>query len=344
MENVTRVGVDLSKNVFHFHGANHAGRKVFRKRVYRADMERELRQLPRNCEVVMEASGSSHYWARKVEELGLKAKQIPAQRVKAFVSSQKNDFNDAEAICEAADRPNMRFVPTKSVKQQELQALHRIRQRLIGNRTALINQIRGLLSEHGIVLPRGVRVLRKELLSKISVYQEQLSIEFRDVLIQLHSELLRLDEGIKSYECRLERFSKLNPVAKRLLTVPGIGLLTATALVSACGDTRAFRNGRHFAAWLGLVPKQVTTGGEPKLLGITKRGDVYLRTLLIHGARAVVQRHKNKDDKLNLWVKKLFERKGPNLTAVALANKNARIAWRLMTFDEVFCPQLPSAV
>lgn len=343
MENVTRVGLDLSKRVFHFHGVNHAGRRVYRKKVYRDALEAELVRLPRGCEVVMEACGSSHHWARKIEELGFRAKQIPAAYVKPFVKSQKNDFNDAEAICEAASRPSMRFVPVKSAEQQALQAVHRIRERLIGNRTALINQIRGLLSEHGVVFPKGGRIIRRELLSALPAYQEQLPPFLYSVLLQLHSELLRLDEEIRSYEKHLERYAKESAAVRRLLTIPGIGLLTATALVAACGDPKAFKNGRHFAAWLGLVPRQETSGGKAALRGITKRGDVYLRKLLIHGARTVTRYCSAKKDALSLWVQRLRERRGNNLAAVALANKNARIAWRLMAFDEPFRSTLPCA-
>ena len=336
MENITRVGLDLSKRVFHLYGVNHTGRKVLKKRVYREALLSELSSLPQGCEVVMEACGSSNFWSQEVERLGFKAKQIPANFVKPFVKSQKNDFNDAEAICEAASRPSMRYVPTKSAEQQDLQALHRIRERLIGNRTALINQIRGLLSERGVIFPQGALIIRKELLKFLSTPQEKCSLSFCETLTQL-------DDKVAVCDRKLKYHAKECPKAARLLTIPGIGVLTATAMVSASGDPKTFKNGRHFAAWLGLVPRQVSTGGKPKLLGITKRGDVYLRKLLIHGARAVLRYAPKKTDKLNLWVTKLCEKKGANLAAVALANKNARIAWRLMTSNEVFNPLLPCA-
>lgn len=343
MENITRIGVDLSKLVFHLYGVNHAGRMVFKKRVYRDAVLRELSQAPQGCEVVMESCGSSHYWAREIEHLGYRVRQIPAVLVRPFVKSQKNDFNDAEAICEAASRPSMRFVPTKSVQQQDLQALHRIRERLVGNRTALINQLRGLLSERGLVFPQGATIVKKAVRNFLETEQANHTYQFFDLVTQLHTELCEVEQKILSYEKRLKLRARECPTIRRLLTIPGIGVLTATAIMSACGDPKVFKNGRHFAASLGLVPKQDTTGGKPRLLGITKRGDVYLRKLLIHGARAVLRHVTKKTDKLSLWVKKLCEKKGTNLTAVALANKNARIAWRLLTSNEVFDPALPHA-
>lgn len=304
---------------------------------------RELRELPIGCEIAMEACGSSHYWAREAKAVGLTVKQIPANLVKPFVKSQKNDFNDAEAICEAASRPTMRYVPIKSGEQQDLQALHRIRERLIGNRTALINQMRGLLSERGVVMPQGATTIKRELLSMLRERQSHCSCDFWEVLSQLHTELCEIEVKIAGYDRTLKESAMRSPTTKRLLTIPGIGVLTATAIASACGDPKVFKNGRHFAAWLGLVPRQMSTGGKTRLVGITKRGDAYLRRLFIQGAHAVLRHSGKKTDKLNLWVKKLRERKGANVTAVALANKNARIAWRLMTSDEVFNPALPFA-
>lgn len=331
METVKTVGLDLSKQVFHFHGRNHAGRMVMKKKVRREQLLQEISELPGGCTVFLEATKSAHYWSREFERMGKTAKQIPPQLVKPYLKSQKNDFNDAEAICEAGSRPGMRFVPAKSEEQQLLQQLHRVRERLVRNRTQLINQIRGFLGEHGVVLPLGVKAVRL-FLSR----GDELSLNARPLFETLRSELVSLEESISRWEFELKRDVERFPEVKRLCSIPGMGILTASAIVSSHGDFKSFKNGRHFAAWLGLVPEQYSSGGKAKLLGLTKRGNVYVRKLLVQGAMAVIRHALKKSDPHSLWIQKLYHRKGAKLTAIALANKNARIAWKLLVTDDTF--------
>jgi len=253
------------------------------------------------------------------------------------VKSNKNDAADAEAICEAVQRPSMRFVPGKSVEQQDIQSLHRIRSQAVARRTAQANQIRGLLTEYGIIMPQGISYVRKPILEDA---ENELSFLFRELLMDLYEEMGHLDRRIQSLEVKLEVLCRHNEDCQRLLTIPGVGLLSATALVAAIGDISVFKSGRELSAWfksgrelsawLGLVPKQHSTGGKPTLLGISKRGDTYLRTLLIHGGRTVVRVANKHQDRRSGWVCKLEERCGKNRAAVAVANKNARIAWALL--------------
>jgi transposase len=332
MENVSAVGIDLSKRVFHIHECNHVGRKIGRKKVKRDGLLSAVSALPSSCTIYVEATRSAHYWSREFERIGRRTKQIPPQLVKPYLKSQKNDFNDAEAICEAGTRPGMRFVPMKSENQQVLQQLHRVRERLVRNRTRLINQIRGFLSEHGVVLALGPRAVRQFLAGNF----EQLSVESRPLFEELRVELLSLEERIKAWEKRMKLVVQEFPEVKRLCSIPGLGALTASAIVTSHGDFKSFRNGRHFAAWLGLVPAQYSSGGKAKLLGLTKRGNVYVRKLLVQGSLVVIRHALNKKDPHSLWIQKLLSRKGVKLTAIALANKNARIAWKLLVSDESF--------
>jgi transposase len=262
--------------------------------------------------------------------------------VKPFVKSQKNDYNDAEASLEAGTRPTMRFVAPKTEGQQELQAMHRIRSRQMAERTALINQIRGILAEYGIAVSKSPAAL-KRYLSERFLDDPDLSDTVKQLVVELKEELEELGERIAESEKKIQQRAKECSMVRRLMTIPGIGILTATAIAVVCGDPKMFTNGRQFAAWLGLVPRQVSTGGKTILLGISKRGDVYTRMLLIHGARNVVRYALNKEDTHSLWIRKLYAVKGMNLTAVAVANKNARIAWRIMTSHEVYNPLLPHA-
>jgi len=335
MENISSVGVDVSKNVFHLVGVNHSGRIVLRRRLQRANFIKFMKTLRGKTVVYLESGASAHYWSRELAGAGLTPKQVPPQFVKPFLKSQKNDFNDAEAIVEAGQRPSMRFVATKQVGQLELQSLHRVRERLVGNRTALFNQIRAVLAEQGIVLRVGPAAVR-QYLEKSCSDEQKLSASYRILLQELWSELLALDGRIVDCEEKLKQRARSCPVIQRLMSIPGIGLLTATSLACAHGNPREFKNGRQFAAWLGLVPRQHSSGGKSKLLGITKRGDTTLRSLLVQGARTVIRHAKNKKDPYNLWVVKLQAAKGTNLAAVALANKNARIAWKILTSSETF--------
>lgn len=328
------IGVDLSKNVFQCCTMNHVGKVIKRQRVSRAEFLGVMGGVPKSSRVYMEACGSSHYWSRRLKDLGLNPYQIAPQFVKPYVKSQKNDNRDSEAICEAGSRGNMRFVPMKSEGQLELQAMHRIRERLIHNRTALINQLRGVLSEHGVVVNIGVASLKKRLLQADSF--EEISITMRELILELSEEFKGIEEKIAQIDVRLKKRAKESPVVKRLCSIPGIGVLSALALVVVSGNPKEFKNGRQFSAFLGLVPRQVSTGGHDKLLGISKRGNVYVRTLLIHGARSVVRHSLKKTDSYSLWVQKLYAKYGTNHTAVAVANKNARIAWRVLTSNDEF--------
>lgn len=258
------------------------------------------------------------------------------QFVKPYVKSNKNDYLDAEAICEAVQRPNMRFVPIKSPEQQDIQSLHRARSLAISQRTAQINQVRGLLLEYGIVLPQGAYVVRKALPAILEDAENGLSFAMRELLDDLRAALTRLDERIAGYDRKITLMAKHNDACRVLMTIPGIGPLIATALIAAVGDVRVFNSGREMAAWLGLVPRQRSTGGRPILGRISKRGDTYLRTLLIHGARAVVRLAAKKTDRRSRWVAALAQRRGNNIAAVALANKNVRTAWAMLTRAEPY--------
>lgn len=258
------------------------------------------------------------------------------QFVKPFVKSNKSDAADAEAICEAVQRPNMRFVAEKSIEQQDIQSIHRMRSQVVARRTAQGNQIRGLLMEYGIVVPKGIGHVRKQLPWILEDAENGLSDLFRELLNELYEELVHLDERVVTLEKKLQRLSEQSEDCQRLLTIPGIGLLSATAMVAAIGDIKAFKNGRELAAWLGLVPRQHSTGGTTTLLGISKRGDTYLRTLLIHGGRTVVRVANKYQDRRNRWINEIEQRRGKNISAVAVANKNARVVWALLTHKTTF--------
>jgi len=261
---------------------------------------------------------------------------IAPQFVKPYVKSNKNDPADAEAICEAMTRPTMRFVPIKEVEQQDLQALHRAHERVVKARTALVNEIRGLLGEYGIVLPQSVTKFRSGFLATLEAERTKLTALGQELFGQLYEAFGALEKRLAYYTAKLEAISAAHPVCQRLETLPGVGPLTATAMVAAVSDVTHFQNGRQFAAWIGLVPRQHSTGGKPRLLGISKRGDVYLRTLLIHGARATLRWIGLKTDRRSKWVRGLIDRRGKNKAAVALANKNTRIAWVLLKTDAVY--------
>jgi transposase len=284
----------------------------------------------------MEACGSAHYWARRFREQGHEVRLIAPQFVKAYVKSPKNDTRDAEAICEAVTRPTMRFVPIKQLEQQDLQALHRVRERLIKARTALVNEIRGLLSEYGIVLPQGMSKFRTSVVRQLEDERTKLTPLSTEVFWQLSDEFLALEKRVAYYNEKLQALARAHPVCQRVQAIPGIGPLTATALVAAVPDATHFKNGRQFAAWLGLVPREPSTGGRPRLLGISKRGDVYLRTLFVHGARATLRWVDTKPDDRSQWLKALIARRGKNRAAVALANKNARIVWALLAHNQEY--------
>lgn len=332
--NVTTLGIDLAKNVFQLHGMDRHGKAVLTKRVTRAKLAETVANIP-PCLIGLEACASAHYWARELEKFGHTVRLIAPQFVKPYVKSNKNDARDAEAICEAVARPGMRFVPAKTVAQQDIQAVHRIRERRVKERTALLNQIRGLLAEYGLVIPLKRNAVRQALPRILEDADNGLTALAREFVAELYEELGVLGHAVGAYDAKIERLFKANPVCRRLAEVEGVGPVTATALVAA-GDAGAFQNGRQMAAWLGLVPRQHSSGGKNVLLGISKRGDTYLRTLLIHGARAAVAAAKRKQDARSRWITALAARRGASIAACALANKNTRILWALMARGEEY--------
>jgi len=335
--NIKRIGIDLAKQVFQLHGVDSHEKAVLRKKLKREQMLPFFRDLP-PCLIGMEACSGAHFWARELQKLGHTVKLMAPQFVKPYVKANKNDANDAEAICEAVSRPTMRFVTIKTVAQQDLQACHRIRSELVQQRTAKVNQIRGLLAEYGIILGQRIDVLRKALPNVLEDAENGLTGDFRVLLQGLQEDLQILDERVAVMDKRIQSLANNNPAAKRLLDIPGMGPITATALISAVGDAKQFKKGRDMAAWLGLTPQQHSSGGKERLLGISKRGDAYLRTLLIHGGRSVLKVAGQKDDARSRWLQSLSERRHKNIAAVALANKNARIAWALLTKDIDYQP------
>ena len=332
---ITTIGLDIAKSVFHLCAVNKMGRLLKKKQLKRKQVLAYLAKLE-PCLVAMEACGGANYWAREIEALGHQVKLIAPQYVKPYIKGNKNDYNDAEGIAEAAQRANMRFVPIKSVEQQDVQNVHRQRERIKKARTALVNQVRGLLAEYGIVINKGVAAVRKGLPEVLEDAENGLTQLSRELFAELLEELRLLEQQFEVCEKRIHAMSKENAVCRRLDDILGIGPITASATYAAAGDGKDFVNGRHFSAWIGLVPGQHTTGGKPTLLGISKRGNAYLRTLFIHGARAVLLHSANKTDRFSLWAQALLERRGHNKACVAVANKMARMAWVIMAKDETY--------
>ncbi len=331
---IRTVGLDLAKTQFQVHGVDETGTKVVNKALKRSQMLSFFANLP-PCLVGMEACGSAHYWARKLSELGHTVKLMAPQFVKPYVKSNKNDAADAEAICEAVTRPNMRFVPVKDEEQQAVLALHRARQGFVKTRTAQANQIRGLLAEYGVVIPQGIGHIAKRLPDILEDGENDLPFLFRQLLERLGEHLKELDRQVGELDAAIQTWHRQSAASRRLAEIPGIGPITASALVASVGDAKNFANGRQLAAWLGLVPRQHSSGGKPTLLGISKRGDTYLRTLLIHGARAVVRVAEGKEN-ADPRLKRLLERRHKNIATVAWANRNARIVWALLAHDRTY--------
>ncbi len=327
--NINILGIDIAKNVFQLHGIDKAGKAVLKKRLPRIKLLPFIAML-KPCTIVMEACSGANYWSRQFRKLGHEVKLISPQYVKPFVKTNKNDANDAEAICEAASRPSMYFVAPKSIAQQDIQSVHRVRERLIASRTALSNQIRGLLAECGIVIAKGIGYLRRQLPEIIEDAENELTMDSRHLFTDLYEELCQLDEKIKCYDKKLDIIFKNSDVCKRLSNIEGIGVIGSTALIAAIGDARVFKNGRQMSAWLGLTPRQHSSGNKRVLLGIGKKGDCYIRKTLIHGARAVVYQAKNKTDRRSLWINSIAHRRGNNKACVAVANKNVRIIWSML--------------
>jgi len=338
---ITTIGIDLAKEVFQIHGIDEHGKAVLRKQLKRKDMAKFFANL-QPCLIGMEACGSAHYWARKLGEYGHTAKLMAPQFVKPYVKTNKNDVADAEAICEAVCRPNMRFVPIKNVEQQAILSVHRARQGFVKARTAQGNQIRGLLAEFGIVIQKGIDAIAKRVPEILEDAENGLPGTMRRLLERLTDNLKEMDRHVNELEAQIRTWHNENAASLKLAEIPGIGPITASAIVATVGDASEFKNGRQMAAWMGLVPRQCSSGGKQLLLGISKRGDTYLRTLLIHGARAVT-RFAEKKAEPDSWLRKLMARRNKNVAAVALANKNARIVWALLAKDRMFRPDYTPA-
>lgn len=337
MKKIIVLGIDLGKNVFHLHGVDACGKLVLQKKLNRNQLKRFMATIE-PCLVGMEACGGAHDWARRFKERGHRVRLMNPKFVKPFVKSNKNDFLDAEAICEAVTRPCMRFVPVKSVAQQDIQTLHRARSHFVARRTAQANQIRGFLLEYGIVVPQGIRVLRHRLPEILEDAENPLTPDTRALLAMLRQELVHLDARVAWFDQEILALGRDHEACRRLQTIPGVGPVIATALVAAVGDGSTFRNGRQLAAWLGLVPKHRGTGGRTVLLGISKRGDAYLRMLLIHGARAVLRFAVKRNDRRGQWLAALVQRRGKNVAIVALANRIARTVWALLSHGTTYQP------
>lgn len=326
---VTTVGIDLAKSVFSVHGVGIDGKVALRRSVGRADLLPMFAQMP-PCLIGMEACSGAHHFARQLRALGHDARIMAPRFVIPYRKSGKNDGNDAEAICEAVSRPNMRFVAVKSVEQQAVLVLHRVRKEVSDQRTALINQVRGMLCEFGIVMPQGRYSFRNKLPAILEDESNGIPTLARRLFREVQANIHALDERILGYDREIEALARQSEPARRLMEMPGIGSITATAIVASVADMKVFKSGREFAAWLGLVPRQYTTGGKVRLGRITKQGDVYLRTLLIHGTRAVLAMLGNKEDRESRWVRALIERRGYRKAAVALAAKHARMIWAML--------------
>jgi len=333
--NVTILGIDIAKQVFQLHGLDERGKVAIKKQVSRKKLYEVVANLP-PCMIGMEACGGAHYWARVFEKMGHTVRLISPQFVKPYVKSNKNDYNDAEAICEAMTRPSMRFVPIKRIDQQDIQSLHRIRELVLKDRTALVNQIRGLLAEYGLVMPQGMASVRRQLPEILADQDNELTSMSRELFAELYQQFLVLDQRVSGYDRKIKQVFEAHPICQKIAAIEGVGPMTATAVVATVGDAKLFKNGRQMSAWLGLVPRQRSSGGKTVLLGISKRGDQHLRTLLIHGGRAVVQRVANKSDSKSQWIRRIKQERGANIAAVALANKNARVIWALMTSEEEY--------
>jgi transposase len=340
---IARVGLDIAKQVFQVHGVDERGDTRVRKQLPRAKVLEFFAQLP-SCLIGMEACAGAHYWGRELTKLGHTVKLIAAQFVIPYRKRGKNDANDAEAICEAVGRPNMHFVAIKTEEQQSVLMVHRARTLMVANRTAQVNQIRGLLGEFGLVVPKGVARLRRELPGILEDAENGLPDLAREVLAGLREQFHELDARVAAYDRQIRRLAAASEPAQRLMQVEAIGPQTATALVASMGDPHVFKNGRSYAASLGITPRQNSTGGKQRLGQITHQGDRYLRTLLVHGARAYLRVVEKKTDAKSAWARRLKERRHVNVAAVALAAKHARIAWAILAHGTEYRPAAPEVV
>lgn len=341
---VRTIGIDLGKTVFHLVGLDERGSVVLKKRLSRRQLIVYTANLP-SCLIGMEACCGAHHLGASLQAQGHRVRLIPAQFVRPFVKSNKNDYNDAEAIAEAVQRPTMRFVPIKTQDQLDLQSLHRVRDRLVSRRTSIVNQIRAFLLERGLTFRTGRATLWRQMPLILEDAELSLSALMRRLLDQLWQEWKAVEEQIAIVHGEIERIVQQDAACDRLLQIPGVGPLVASATVAAVGNGAAFRKGRDFAAWLGLVPRQHSTGGKAKLLGISKRGNPYLRRMFIHGARSVLTIANRDKIAFGPWIKRLESRVHRNVAIVALANKLARIAWAVLVKPQPYhWPSSPSAL
>jgi transposase len=334
MNAVALIGIDIGKRSFHLHAQDEVGYAIWKRKVTRAQLLRSLAQQP-PCRIVMEACAGAHWLARALGSFGHNVELIAARFVRPFVKNNKHDFADAEAICEASRRPNMRYVAVKTVEQQTLSMRHRLRESLVRERTAVTNQIHGFLLEFGVSLPTGSASLKR--LDGFLQDEPRLPPIPLSLIGRLRDRYRALSEELATVDRELKDELAANDAGQRLLTIPGIGVVTASLLAAEAGDARAYRCSRDFAASIGLVPRQYSTGGKPKLLGISKRGDRHLRTLLIQGARAIMVRTPGRTDQLSRWVNDLRRRRHSNIVACALANKLARIVWAVLRYRTRYC-------
>ena len=330
---IVTIGVDLAKNVFELCGLDADGNCLLRRRVRREGLLQVLGKIP-PCVIGVEACAGAFFWQRRFESLGHEVRIIAPQHVKPFARRQKNDRNDAEAICVAIRQPRMRFVPKKTIEQQDIQTLHRARQRLVNHRTALVSQMRGILLDRGIAFAQSIARARRMIPEIVADLSNDLTDLCRETLGSMLAFLHEIDRRVREFDRRIDRVFRESEACQRIARIRGVGPKTATAVVAAVGDGRDCENGRHMAAWLGLVPRQHSSGERRLLMGISKRGDQHLRTLLVHGARAVVRTAASKTDRFSAWVNDLKERRGANKAIVAVANKNARIIWALLNSGE----------
>lgn len=334
MKNIKVLGIDLAKNVFQLHGTDGKGKRVLTKRLSRPKLIEFVANLS-PCLIGIEACTGAHYWARLFESMGHKVKMMAPQFVKPYVRSNKNDRNDARGIAEAVTRPDMKFVPIKKVEQQDILLLHRARHLVIKQRVAQANQIRGLLAEYGVVIPKGIKHI-KSMMEILEINQAKITSKANQIFVRLYEQFKQDSNQVDIYDKEIEQLAKQDAICREIMKIEGMGPLSATAAVATIGDAKVFKNGREVSAWLGLVPKQHSSGNTIRLSGISKRGDRYVRSLLIHGGRSVVKNCENKKDRRSVWVANKKYHCGYNKAAVAVANKNARIIWAILATGECY--------
>lgn len=342
MKEFTTLGIDLAKSIFHLIGMNAQGKIVLRKKLKRKDLLPFIAQCP-PCLIGMEACSGAHYWGREFNKIGHQVGVMAAKFVAPYRTGAKNDMNDAVAICEAVQRSNIWFVPVKTVDQQAVLTLHRIRQSLVTERTAKINQLRGLLSEFGLIMPKGIYTAFKWIPLILEDGDNGLPLLARRLINDIWQDIKQVHHRILSYDRELASLVRRDKKAQRLITIPGVGEQVATSVIASVSDPKLFKNSRQFAAWLGLVPRQYTTGGHIRLGRITKQGDKYIRNCLVHGARAVIANLRDKKDKVSCWIRDLIKRRGYLRAVVALAARNARLIWTLLVKQEDYKMRLPNA-